>query len=155
MRKIFLLSIIVIAGFFFQISAQYRGRVFLDTNSNEKYDNGEKLLSGVKVSDGKGVVVTGESGEFELPGYKNTRFIYVTVPAGYEASGNFYIKVNADKNSYDFGLKRFERTASKARFIQLADTETYEYGDWIENTRDYASLNNIGFVENFTNVDCE
>ena len=146
MRKLFLLSIIVIAGFSFQISAQYRGRVFLDSNSNEKYDVGEKLLSGVKVSDGKDVVVTGETGEFELPGFKKTRFIYITVPTGHEALGNFYIKVNPDKNSYDFGLKRFDRTASNARFIQLADTETYEYGAWIENVKDYVALNNIGFV---------
>ncbi len=146
MKYKILLSISLFLSVSVVINAQYRGRVFLDTNSNEKYDKGETLMPDVKVTDGKDVVVTGESGEFELSGFKVTRFIYITVPAGFESSGNFYQRVESDKKSYEFGLKKFERTANNARFIQLADTETYEHGDWIENTRDYAFLNNIGFI---------
>ncbi len=146
MRKIFLLSIIVIAGFFFQVSAQYSGRVFLDDNMNQSYDSGEKLLQGIKVTDGKTVVVTNNKGEYELPGYKSTRFIYITVPAGYQASGSFYLRVEKGKSSYDIGLKKFERTANSARFVQLADTEDRGYGKWISYVKDYAAKNDIGFI---------
>ena len=34
------------------ISAEYTGRVYVDRNSNGQWDRGEKLLQGIKVSDG-------------------------------------------------------------------------------------------------------
>ena len=146
MRVFILLGIIFIEVLLFQVSAQYHGRVFLDDNMNQSYDSGEKLLEGIKVTDGKTVVVTNNKGEYNLPGYKSTRFIYITVPAGYQASGDFYLRVEKGKSSYDIGLKKYDRTANDARFVQLADTEDRGYGKWISYIRDYAVLNNIGFI---------
>ncbi len=127
-------------------NAQYHGRVFIDDNRNQAYDQGEKLLEGIKVSDGKNVVLTDENGNYSLPGFKQTRFIYLSVPAGYKASGIFYQKTEPERKTYDLGLVPYERTSGKARFIQIADTETNEYGKWIDNVRDYAEFSDVGFV---------
>ncbi len=126
--------------------AQYHGRVFLDDNMNREFDGGEKLLPDIRVTDGKSVVVTDKNGEFNLPGFKETRFIYITVPSGYEASGKFYQKVEEGKTSYDIGLKKYDRTAKHACFIQLADTEDKGFGKWISYVRDYAIGNGVGFI---------
>ena len=126
--------------------AQYNGRIFLDDNMNETFDEGEKLLPDIKVTDGRNVVVTGKEGEFVLPGFKSAIFIYVTVPAGYQASGNFYQKIEPDKAFYDIGLKKFDRTAKEARFVQLADTEDKGFGKWISYVKDYAIQNDVGFI---------
>ena len=47
-------------------------------------------LANVSVSDGRNVVKTDENGRFYLKGYRKTRFITVTVPAGYTTE-NYYI----------------------------------------------------------------
>lgn len=53
-------------------------------------------LADVSVSDGRNVVKTDENGMFELKGYRKTRFIMVTPPAGYTTE-KYYIK--ADKTN--------------------------------------------------------
>ena len=146
MKYRILISITLFLSLATVINGQYRGRVFLDDNMNQSYDSGEKLLQDIKVTDGKTVVVTNDKGEYELPGYKLTRFIYITVPAGYQASGSFYQKLEPGKTSYDIGLKSYNRTAKDARFVQLADTEDRGYGKWISYVKDYATNNDIGFI---------
>ena len=44
-------------------------------------------LADVSVSDGRNVVKTDENGNFELPGYRKTRFITVTAPSAAILSG--------------------------------------------------------------------
>ena len=48
---------------------------FVDENDNGIYDSGEKLLKGIKVSDGLNVVETESDGKFVLPGHEKERFI--------------------------------------------------------------------------------
>ena len=63
-------------------------------------------LANVSVSDGRNVVKTDENGKYYLKGYRKTRFITVTVPAGYTTE-SYYI--SADKNKadgYDFNLEK-------------------------------------------------
>ena len=49
------------------ISSQIaRGRVFHDVNGNRSYDQGEKLLSGIRVSNGRDIVHTNAEGIFEV-----------------------------------------------------------------------------------------
>ena len=43
------------------------GCVFVDANNNRKFDSGEKVLSGVRVSNGKKIVSTDENGRYSLP----------------------------------------------------------------------------------------
>ena len=68
------------------ISAEYTGRVYVDRNSNGQWDRGEKLLQGIKVSDGLQVVETDAKGCFSLPGHERARFVFITTPSGYMAS---------------------------------------------------------------------
>ncbi len=148
-QKIFQLHriIIVVTLFLITISAnaQFKGKVYLDENRNGSFDMGEKLLPGIAVSNGETVVLTDKKGNYSLPAYKKARFVFVTIPAGYKSSGDFFARISENKNP-DFGLVKYKRTTRQARFIQIADTETYEYGEWIDNLRDYSKFNDVGFI---------
>lgn len=61
--SIFIISVFALSGY-----AQYSGKVFVDKNDNGIYDSGEKLLKGIKVSDGLNVVETESDGKFVLRG---------------------------------------------------------------------------------------
>ena len=61
------------------------GMVWVDSNGNGQWDNGEKGLSGVKVSDGQHVVVTDARGQYDLPlPAGEGRTLFVIKPAGYD-----------------------------------------------------------------------
>lgn len=97
-------------------------------------------LANVSVSDGRNVVKTDENGSFELPGYRKTRFITVTVPAGYETE-NYYIPASRDTQRYDFTLQVSDIPAGAAHsFLQIADTEIGEdgVGEWIDHVKSLA-----------------
>lgn len=128
-------------------SAEYRGVVYHDLNMNRQHDASEKGISGVAVSDGLNVVLTDSKGAFRLPGITETRFIRITVPAGYRSSGKFYIKAENRESGYNFGLVPFPASGNKkVRFLQLADTETgYDFG-WIAPIRDYAANEDVSFI---------
>lgn len=62
MRKVtFFLTLI---GALSLSAAPYNGRVFVDSNENGRWDKGEKLLRGVKVSDGLNVTETAADGTY-------------------------------------------------------------------------------------------
>jgi hypothetical protein len=58
------------------------GRVFHDANGNERYDAGEKLLAGIRVSNGREIVRTNEQGHYELPIDDDT-MLFVVKPSGW------------------------------------------------------------------------
>lgn len=61
------------------------GRVWVDGNGNGQWDDGEKGLSGVKVSDGRRVVVTDVHGGYDLPLRAGEgRTLFVIKPPGYD-----------------------------------------------------------------------
>lgn len=64
-----------------------KGLVFDDTNQNGLFDNGEKGIPGVVVSNQYDVVQTDKDGHFRLPVSKET-IIFVTKPAGYDVPMN-------------------------------------------------------------------
>jgi len=140
------LALLLILSVLQTVNASYKGRVFHDRNGNGIWDKGEKGIKGVAVSDGLHVVETTANGHYELKGSSITKFIFITVPAGYKTSKDHYLRIDADKESYDFGLISFPETANKTRFIQITDTETFEYGTWIDNLKDYAANNEVGFI---------
>ncbi len=59
-----------------------RGRVFHDANKNRKLDAGEKLLAGIKVSNGRDIVVTNEEGAYSLT-IDNDDIVFVIKPRGW------------------------------------------------------------------------
>ncbi len=60
------------------------GRVFVDANSNQKFDAGEQGLAGVRVSNGRTVTKTDSSGNYKLPVDDDT-IIFVVKPRGYRS----------------------------------------------------------------------
>ena len=44
-----------------------RGRVYVDSNMNEQLDAGEKLLSGIRISNGNKIVETDAKGSLRFP----------------------------------------------------------------------------------------
>lgn len=59
-----------------------RGRVFHDANGNGKHDRGERLMSGVRVSNGREIALTDAKGRYALP-YDDTTTFFVIKPSGY------------------------------------------------------------------------
>lgn len=108
-----------------------------------------KPISNVSVSDGRNVVKTDENGKFFLEGYRKTRFITVTAPAGYWTE-NYYI--SADKNKadgYDFDLQKSDIGEGSAHsFIQISDTEIGEkgVGEWINYLQDISKNEKPAFL---------
>lgn len=131
--SIFIISVFALSGY-----AQYSGKVFVDKNDNGIYDSGEKLLKGIKVSDGLNVVETESDGKFVLPGHEKERFIFITVPSGYKAVCNHYRKIDDSTVSYDFGIVPYTvgiDNKGAHSFIQITDTEISQVQgneDWAE-----------------------
>lgn len=59
-----------------------RGTVYLDANGNEKLDDGEKPLAGIKVSNGRDIVTTSEAGKYEIA-VDDDDVVFVLKPRGY------------------------------------------------------------------------
>lgn len=148
MHKILKVHFSILLLLFSNLSfAQYQGKVFIDDNKNKKLDNNEKGIQGISVSDGLNVVKTNIHGDFELPGYEETRFVFITVPAGYKLSDNHYIKTDEKLNTYNFGITPDSSTVgNKVKLLQITDTETSIYGDWIANIRNFANNQNVGMI---------
>ncbi len=108
-----------------------------------------KVVKNVSVSDGSNVVKTDENGDFKLKGYRKTRFITVTVPAGYEAE-KYYISADKKKSDgYDFELKESNIKAGDAHsFLQISDTEIGKdgVGKWINYLKDITKNEKPAFL---------
>lgn len=106
-------------------------------------------IANVSVSDGRNVVKTDENGKFFLKGYRKTRFITVTAPAGYWTE-NYYLSADKDKpEGYDFDLHKSDIAAGTAHsFLQISDTEIGEngVGEWINYLKDIAENEKPAFL---------
>lgn len=129
------------------VSAQITGKVYVDANENGTCDTGEQGVKGICVQDGLNVVKTAADGSFTLPGHSDTRFITLTVPDGFQASVSHYLPFEGEKKSYDLGIRKSPVNAANGySFIQITDTETSLYGDWIDNLKEYVKTNPTAFI---------
>jgi 3',5'-cyclic-AMP phosphodiesterase len=83
------LMLLLLFAFVFPVAAQetacVNGRVWVDDNANGRPDDGEQVLAGIKVSDGRRVVVTDAQGEYVLPRADGeARTLFVIKPSGYD-----------------------------------------------------------------------
>ncbi|SDL21603.1 outer membrane protein assembly factor BamB family protein [Siphonobacter aquaeclarae] len=101
-------------------------------------------LKGVAVTDGRSVVLTSQDGGYSLTSEKTPRFLTVTVPDGF-AADSFFRAVRPGVTNYSFGLKAIPRKKNIS-FLHIADTETAEYGDWIDNLKAYNRDNRPDFL---------
>lgn len=142
------LSVILLSFLIYMpLFAQFKGTVCLDSNQSGTLDKGDKPLMGVMVTDGLNVVKTDKSGRFSLSGYKNTRFITITTPAGFKIQ-QFYLSTKDNRKNYDFLLSENERTKSKEHsFLHITDTEvTGGLGRWVTDLKNYINNEKPAFL---------
>lgn len=145
MRTSLLLFLLSAFSFVWSINAQsYQGQVFNDSNSNGMHDENELGVVGVKVSDGYNVTVTDSKGCFSLPGWGKARFITVYQPAGYSCK-EWYIPIENNKMHFNFAMQ-FQGQKTGVSFVQISDTETFQFGDWLTNLKEYATVNQPDFI---------
>ena len=103
------------------------GVVFLDRDGNSLRDRGEPGLAGVVVSDQDQVVRTDSAGRFRIAGSRGFGIVYVSVPDGYRASGNFWrdLAQSPPGGPLEFGLARAPAPA-EFDFIHASDTHISE-----------------------------
>ncbi|MGM9763870.1 MAG: calcineurin-like phosphoesterase C-terminal domain-containing protein [Candidatus Cryptobacteroides sp.] len=100
-----------------------------DIRGSVKTDDG-KALSGVVVSDGLNTVVTDKKGKFVLDADDDSRFVFISTPAGYKSAtlpGNcperlFYREIG-DGANYDFIVERKKKDDTKHNLIVIADPQ--------------------------------
>ncbi len=127
------------------LNAQYAGKVFHDLNQNGLLDSNESGLPNILVSDGLNVIPTSADGAFSLPGKKDTRFIFITTPNGYQAN-RFFLKTEAHQGPYHFPLIK---TTPKHTFsfIHITDTETAtNKSGWVEILQSYIQHEKPAFL---------
>ncbi len=128
-------------------NAQFRGKVFLDKNKNKLAESAEHGMQGVAVSDGQNVTRTDKDGNYSLPGNSKTRFIFITLPSGYKLTDKHYIKAEGTIKAYNFGIIEDPTSAgASVKMLQITDTETDKYNDWIVNVKEYAKKQGISFI---------
>lgn len=140
-----------VLGAVIAVGAIVAGIYFLTTDkgpfSGTVTDNGNPV-AGVSVTDGYNVVKTDEKGNFELDGWRKSRFVAITVPSGYQTD-DYYIPVEKDTESYDFTLEKSEITAQEDHcFLQISDTEIGENGtgEWLDTIKDIIKEKNPAFL---------
>jgi hypothetical protein len=102
-----------------------------------RVSSGGKGLPGVVVSDGRLVVQTNTSGEFELISGNDRDFVFVSLPAGFEipklanGSASFFQRIDKTRTeqSFQFELKRSATTDENHHFLLLSDTQIQDEYD--------------------------
>lgn len=83
-------------------------------------ENGSRL-AGVSVSNGREISQTDSRGRYQLSWYSETRFVFVTVPAGYVAANRYYFDLNTADN-LDFVLRHHPESMNTSfSFVQITD----------------------------------
>lgn len=152
MKKTLLLSCLMAISLPLTVASAYTGHVYIDKNNNGIFDQGEKPMAGVKVSDGLNVAETAADGSFTLPGHHRERFIFITTPSGYKTFNRHYHKIEKKQDGYDFGLMPYNgriRKDGSHNYIHITDTEIFNTAnqeDWVNNVRDYAANEQSAFI---------
>ncbi|MXV50205.1 metallophosphoesterase [Pedobacter sp. HMF7647] len=92
--------------------------------------SGAKGISGVAVTDGVNVVLTNSNGSYELTSNKSCRFVYISLPSGYEfphenSVAKFYQKIDPSKSTFiaNFNLTELSQSDEKHTFVVWADPQ--------------------------------
>lgn len=117
------------------------GLVFRDANGNGLCDPNEPGIAGVGVSDGCDVVVTDNTGRYQLPNADyEARFVFVSVPAGYRKGSGYWHRLGPSETPrrFDFALAPATNTGDRFRFVHLGDTHVGGQGKatWLKTVLD-------------------
>jgi len=121
MRELLIIFIIALSTMNFCSAIEIKGTV-RDTEGN--------LIKGVVVSDGVNTVKTDRKGRFEIDADKDSRFIFISTPAGYTSAtleGNlFYREISSIRKTCDFVIEKNSKDDTKHRLIVIADPQISE-----------------------------
>lgn len=147
MRSFFLLALFLR---FIDVFGEYYGVVYVDINNNNVFDNYDKCLTEVCVSDGLNVVMTDKNGKYILPGHELEKFIFITTPSGYKTENAYYKKIEKGCKEYNFKvIPCNSRNDDCHSFIHISDTEiggTSGHERWLGELRDFASQEEVSFI---------
>jgi outer membrane protein assembly factor BamB len=122
--------------------------VYHDENGNGLRDTGEPGLSGVRVTNGRAVSTTDESGATDVWVNRSSyRFATLTVPAGMWPTTPFYHRVSeetAGPDTTSFGLRTHPATAADpVRWVHITDTHVCEPGAPWQMNEALAQINDL------------
>ena len=82
------------------------GRVFVDKNKNGKFDNGEKGIAGVLVSNGEKIIKSAGDGRYKFENFPadESLCVFAISPDGYLSTNNFYYRAIQNHKAADFGF---------------------------------------------------
>ncbi|UBM59054.1 PQQ-binding-like beta-propeller repeat protein [Marinilongibacter aquaticus] len=123
---------------------QLSGKVFVDENGNGRQDKGEKVYQGAVVSDGLSVVKTDKDGHFELPGWEKQHFVAIYPSSDFNAPVRYW-PIKPEVKEYNFAV-RAKAVKKDVSFVHISDTETFQYGDWVDDLKRYAQVNKPDFI---------
>lgn len=95
----------------------------------------DKPLADVAVTDGRTIVTTDKNGQYTISTSDETRFVYITTPAGYNVAvtdktiPQFYQQLLSEKNSYDFVLTKNKYNDENHTFIVHSDAQVTSTDD--------------------------
>ena len=125
------------------------GLVFLDINLNGKFDQEELPMSGIFVTDGLNIVLTGKDGRFSFNFStnmeKHNRFVVMTTPTGFRNTNPFFISIGFDdeKISYtaEFGLTPDELSRREEfSFVNTSDSQFNQLEAMLAIEKDFAQM---------------
>lgn len=123
MKRILIIFLALAYTFSYADAKEIKGTV-KDTEGN--------AISGVVVSDGLLTTVTDSKGRFEIDPDQDSRFIFISTPAGYSSStsaGNesYFMAIGRNaKKSYDFIVRKKEKDDTRHNLIAFADPQISE-----------------------------
>lgn len=139
-----LIGILLFLGMSASCFAQIRGTVFLDKNGNGIKDINEKGVGDIKVSDGYNIASTNSDGSFQLDGWDKQRFVTL-YPSPDISCKNRYIQIGKSDGEYFFPVS-VKKRKDKTSFVQISDTETFEFRDWVDQLKEYSKVHKPDFI---------
>ncbi|WP_161599215.1 outer membrane protein assembly factor BamB family protein [Algoriphagus machipongonensis] len=124
--------------------AQLKGNVYWDENSNGRKDPSENGVANAVISDGLHVIRTDKDGSFQLEGWEKQQFVTIYPAADFDSPIR-YQAILPNINSYDFGVLKKAKN-DQVSFAHISDTETFEYGDWVDNLKKYVKTEKPDFI---------
>jgi hypothetical protein len=87
-------------------------------------------IAGIAVTDGLNITVTNANGEYKLLTNKTTRFVYISIPSGYEfphekSLAKFFKEIDQTRAEFvaNFELKKISKSDDKHTFIVFSDPQ--------------------------------
>ena len=128
--KIYLLQLVILMSLSLNLQAQN-----LSGTIRGKVTCHGKGLQGVVVTDGIDCVLTNKSGEYVLAPQRDARFVYLSVPSGYQPKTEktiplFHQQIEMDKqDGYNFELMKNPQNDANHLFLVQADVQVTSEDD--------------------------